>query len=147
MIEIAILYPCLLQKKPQKNPSAIVVCGTWLERNKMKYIMIWTVTNTTTTKKTRQRKKKGSLAMMSAHVFNIYIMVSGYYGIILFFTRLAPQSVLRWYLVDGLSVGCCQVKLRKTWPWTIECNVFTECHAPLILKTSSVDLKKNVDAL
>ena len=65
-------------------------------------------------KKTRQRKKKGSLAMMSAHVFNIYLMISGYYGIILFFTRLAPQSVLRWYLVDGFSVGCCQIKLRKT---------------------------------
>ena len=27
-------------KKKPKNPSAIVVCGTWFERNKMKNIMI-----------------------------------------------------------------------------------------------------------
>jgi len=65
----------------------------------------------------------------------------------------------KWVLVEVPSSQCCLVRssvadrefllmrgcqliIRKAWPRTIVGNVFGECHAPYILKTSFVDFGK-----
>jgi len=51
-------------------------------------------------------------------------------------THRADQRVPRWQIVVALSVGGCQVIIRKTLQW----NIVLECHAPFPLNISFVDL-------
>jgi hypothetical protein len=57
-------------------------------------------------------------------------------------THRAVQHIPRWMIGRALSMVCFQVIIWKAWPWTIECNMFGECHTPCRPKTSFVDFGK-----
>ena len=57
-------------------------------------------------------------------------------------THRAVQHIPRWLIGRALSMVCFQVIIWKAWPWTIECNMFGECHTPCRPNTSFVDFEK-----